>query len=171
MKRDIMLKQRYIRLSLLLLTMVSNLLHADPLKIGDMLPDSLFYDQHEKPHKLNGQIQLLIFAHTKQMGALMTDILADAKPDLLQEHNAIYLADISGMPSLIARFIALPKMRKIDAPICLVREAKDAIWLPKMEDKLTLVKLAAGQVKAISYTSDEMAVRSLLGPPADSQKN
>ncbi len=166
-----MLKARHILLSLLLLTITSNPLLADPLKIGDRLPEKVFSDQHDKLHRLDNRVELLIFAHTKQMGTLMTDILAHAGADLLQRHNAIYLADISGMPSLIAKFIALPKMRKIDSPICLVRDAEEAAWLPTAEDKLTLLQLDSGRITAISFTAEEETIRSLLEIPGDSADN
>ena len=34
------------------------------------------------------------------------------KENVLEKNGAVYVADISGMPSLISKFIALPKMKK-----------------------------------------------------------
>jgi hypothetical protein len=136
---------------------------ADQLKIGEPLPDHEFLDQHDQSHRLESAIELLIFAHTKDAGSMMTDILADAEPDHLLKHKTVYIADISGMPSLIARIFALPKMRKISSPIYLVREEDQADWLPKQDDKLTLVALSDGLVRDISYSESEETIRSMLG--------
>jgi hypothetical protein len=136
---------------------------ADQLKIGDSLPDNEFLDQHGQSHRLDSTIQLLIFAHTKDTGSMMTDILADAVPDHLLKQKAVYIADISGMPSLIARIFALPKMRKIGSPIYLVREEDQADWMPKQVDRLTLVTLSESHVRDISYIDSEETIRSMLG--------
>jgi hypothetical protein len=156
-----MLKRPSSLIIFLMLIATSNVF-ADQLRIGDRLPDIEFLDQHDQSHKLDSTIQLLIFAHSKEAGSMMTDILAAVEPDHLDKHNAVYIADISGMPSLIARFFALPKMRKISSPIYLVREDSQADWLPKQEDKLTLVALSDGHVRDINYSESEETIRSML---------
>jgi hypothetical protein len=157
-----MIKRLCKLLTLLSLIIASCGLYAEQLQIGDSLPRVELLDQHDQSHRLESDIKYLIFAHTKQTGAMMTDILADAEADYLSMRKAVYIADISGMPSLIARLFALPKMRKIASPIYLIREEDQAVWLPRQEDKLTLVALADGLVSKITYPADEETLKSTL---------
>jgi hypothetical protein len=158
-----MFNRAYTLVVFLSLILCSGTLFAEQIHIGDSLPKIEFLDQNDQAHQLNDKIQLLLFAHSKQTGSLMTDILEDAGPDHLQNHNAVYIADISRMPSLVTRFFVMPKMRKIDSPIFLVRNPEQAVWLPKEEDKVTLVKLTAGKITQISFSADEESLRSILG--------
>lgn len=92
----------------------------------------------------------------------MAEILADVKTGHMHNIQAAYIADISGMPSLISRFIALPKMRDIPSPILVSREADQVAWIPKKEDKLTLIFTQKGKVSDIIYSNDEEEIRALL---------
>ena len=42
------------------------------------------------------------------------------KENILEKNSAVYVADISGMPSLISKFIALPKMKKYPFSVLLL---------------------------------------------------
>ena len=44
------------------------------------------------------------------MSDVLKEYLLSKEGDILSKNNAIYVADISGMPSLISKFSALPKM-------------------------------------------------------------
>ncbi|MEW8499778.1 MAG: hypothetical protein AB2699_14820, partial [Candidatus Thiodiazotropha taylori] len=89
--------------ALLSLTLHTSLCSADRLKPGDRLARVEFQDQFDHPHELDDQINLVFFAKSKQAGSTMTDILADVSADRFRELNAVYIADISGMPSLVTR--------------------------------------------------------------------
>lgn len=153
--------------ALLSLTLYSSLCSADRLKPGDRLARVEFQDQFDHPHELDDQINLVFFAKSKQAGSTMTDILADVSADRFRELNAVYIADISGMPSLVTRLFVLPRMRDIAPPILLVRESGKVAWLPRKEEKVTVIKLSGGKVDHISFTDDEVTLKTILGPPPD----
>lgn len=156
------MSKRLKSLYILLLLLTTPSVFADQLQIGDSLPTAEFIDQHNQTHKLDSTIQLVIFAHTKETGSMMTDLLAVEDSDYLVKRNAIYIADISGMPSLIARFFALPKLRKIDSPIYLVEKTGAVAWLPREDDKLTLLMLSNGIIEKISFIGDKETMSSML---------
>lgn len=95
----------------------------------------------------------------------MADILAGVEPGHMQSIQAAYIADISGMPSLISRFFALPKMREIASPILVTQDPDLVAWIPKKESKLTLIFAQGGKVSKIIYSSDEEEIRVLLNIP------
>jgi hypothetical protein len=159
-----MSKQCNIVLTVLLsLSLYSSLSVAALLKLGDTLTESKFIDQFDQTHSVGKQTKMLFFAKSKHAGSLMTDIISDLASDHLRKQNAVYIADISGMPSLVSRFIALPRMRDITTPILLVREAENASWLPSKEDKVTVVKVVDGKVAQIDFTAEKERLRRLLG--------
>jgi hypothetical protein len=158
-----MSKQRKIVLTVLLsLSLYSSLSLAALLKLGDTLTESKFIDQFDQTHSVGKQTKMLFFAKSKHAGSLMTDIISDLASDHLHKQNAVYIADISGMPSLVSRFIALPRMRDITTPILLVREAENASWLPSKEDKVTVIKVVDGKVAQIDFTAEKERLRRLL---------
>jgi hypothetical protein len=158
-----MVKRAYTLFVFLSLIFCSNTLFAEQIHVGESLPKIKFVDQNDQTHELDNEIRILLFAHGKQTGSLVMEILKDAGPAHLQKLNAVYIADISGMPSLVTRLFVLPKMRKIDSPIYLARNSGQAAWLPKKEDKVTLVKLTNGSVTQISFLTNEESLRSILG--------
>jgi hypothetical protein len=161
---DLMTKRRKILLTALLaLSLYSSLSLAALLKLGDTLTKFEFIDQFDQPHSVDKQTRILFFAKSKHAGSLMTDIISDVAPDHLSKLNAVYIADISGMPSLVTRFIVMPKMRDIKVPILLVRESEYVAWLPREEDKVTVIKLTDGKVNHIDFTAEKETLRRLLG--------
>ncbi|MEJ2622757.1 MAG: hypothetical protein P8163_21710, partial [Candidatus Thiodiazotropha sp.] len=64
---------------------------------------------------------------------------------------------------LVTRFFVLPKIRDIKVPILLVRESEYVDWLPREEDKVTVVKLTDGKVNHIDFTAEQATLKRLLG--------
>ena len=74
----------------------------------------------------------------------------------LTKNNALYVADISGMPSLISKFIALPKMKKYPFSVMLLDDTnKD--FFGKEEGKIivySLDNLKITEMKSISTAKE-----------------
>ncbi|MYM64403.1 hypothetical protein [Pseudomaricurvus sp. HS19] len=68
----------------------------------------------------------------------------------LSDGRLVYVADISGMPGLIARAIALPRMRKLDYPIWLDRNGDATAMLPRQEEGVILQNTGGGDVERFS---------------------
>ncbi|MET0121641.1 MAG: hypothetical protein ABW124_11420 [Candidatus Thiodiazotropha sp. 6PLUC9] len=147
---------------IVLLLVLPSGLQAQTIQISEAVPQVKFIDQHGNPHLIGADSRLLIYSHSKNTGSMMAEILADVKTGHMHNIQAAYIADISGMPSLISRFIALPKMRDIPSPILVSREADQVAWIPKKEDKLTLIFTQKGKVSDIIYSNDEEEIRALL---------
>ncbi|MES9833857.1 MAG: hypothetical protein ABW139_16600 [Candidatus Thiodiazotropha sp. DIVDIV] len=140
-------------------------LQAQTIQISEAVPLVEFIDQRDNPHSIGADCRLLIYSHSKNTGSMMADILAGVEPGHMQSIQAAYIADISGMPSLISRFFALPKMREIASPILVTQDPDLVAWIPKKESKLTLIFAQGGKVSKIIYSSDEEEIRVLLNIP------
>lgn len=126
---------------------------ANALNIGDSTPTFQIKDQFEKTHVIKADAKTLLVAADKGTSEILRDYF-NAKPKgFLEENNAYYIADISGMPSLIAKFFALPKMKKYPFSILLVDEEQTKSF-NKKEGNITIYSIVDGKVSDVKYIKD-----------------
>ncbi|SEB07300.1 hypothetical protein SAMN05660964_03399 [Thiothrix caldifontis] len=128
---------------------------AAELKVGDALPAISLKDQHDKAITVAADVQTLLFAIEKPPSELLNTYLMKQDKDFLTTKKAYFLADISGMPSMITKMFALPNMRERPYSILLAYDAKEAEFMPRQKDHVTLVKVKAGKVDKILFIKDE----------------
>jgi hypothetical protein len=135
---------------------------AQILEVGSPLPNIQFNDQHDQAIVVAADLHIILFAGEKAMSELMTKSLETLPPTSLKDKKAIYIADISGMPSFITKMVALPRMQKMPYQIALIREDKDALFLPKKAGHITAVKLSAGKVASVEYLNEMNQILQVL---------
>lgn len=121
-----------------------------------------FKDQWGQPAKLDNSVKWLIFSHHKDGNLWVRETLNELEIKNLSERHWLYVADISGMPSLITKIFALPKMKKYAFPIALsYDEANTAGW-PEQVDTVSVYKL--DNLKVIGYKTfpDKAALEDFL---------
>jgi hypothetical protein len=130
---------------------------ANSLTVGSDLPALTVKDQFEKEHTIDANIKTIIFSATKAESATIKDFLATKDKDYLTTNNIVYVADITGMPSLISKFFALPKMRDYAFSILLIDEDNKALF-PVQEDKISIITLVNSKITDIKYikTTEEL---------------
>ena len=116
--------------ALLLLCLLSTAALA--LEPGERLAPWTLLDQHDVPYTLNDRTRILLVARD-MAGAKLVNAALQGKPKgYLEERQAVFLADISHMPGVIASLFALPKMRDYNYRIHLdARGSRSAVlWNP-----------------------------------------
>lgn len=136
---------------------------AAPLVAGSSLPPLTLEDQHGKAVSVPAGARVIIFAADKAASDLANEVLGNEKPGVLERLQAVYLADISGMPSLVTRMFALPAMRALPFPISLAREAAVLADLPRQKAAVTVIRLAEGKVQGMDHARDSAQLKQLLG--------
>ncbi len=158
---------RYLaRRTVALLLVLSSLAQAGPLRTGELAPSMALEDQHGKAVALPAQARWLMFAPDKAAADLAQDWLKTRGPRALDTLGAIYLADISGMPSLVTQFVALPRLRELPFPVVLARDAALTADWPRRAGQLTLVALDGGRVLRIDHAASAEDIAQRLLPPA-----
>lgn len=153
-----------LRLSALCLALASPLgALAAPLVAGGSLPPLSLEDQHGKAVSIPAGARIVLFAADKAASDLANEVLGNEKPGTLERLQAVYLADISGMPSLITKMFALPAMRALPFPIGLAREPAVLADLPRQKAAVTVIRLADGKVQGIDHARDAAQLKQLLG--------
>jgi len=132
---------------------------------GDKLVRLELTDQHGRRGAVDEQTALLVFLPDRAAGKLLHAALAKAPPGILEAHHAVCIADISGMPVLVARFIALPKMRGYPYPLFLVDSAERVARLPRRAGEATLLRLDGLRIVNLDFAQTPEAIAAALAPP------
>lgn len=137
---------------------------VEALTVGSKLPTLTLTTQHDKPAVIDAQTTQIIFSAEKQPADMLADFL-DSKPaTYLTNNHMLYLADIHNMPSLISKFIAIPKLKNKPYEIVLGREEADMAMLPREKGCLTLLAVNAQTVDAIQFICNENTLKNQLAP-------
>jgi hypothetical protein len=141
---------------------------VEPYKVGSRIAPATLLDQHGVPHKIDESVFVIFFAREMEGGSVIRQMLEEEGPEFLKKHRALYVADISDMPSLIANMVAIPKMKdERPYPTLLDREGEITARFPSEEGRVTILQLHKLEVKGIHYRG---SVRGLIqaatpGPP------
>lgn len=130
----------------------SGLASAAPLKTGQTFPELKdMKDQHEQAYSMPAGVKHVAVAFTMSVGKSANQALAEKGADYLPESNAVFVANVYGMPA-IGRIFAMPKMRKYPHRIMLADAEGLLDDFPQKEDKVTVFDLnASGEIVAIRF--------------------
>jgi len=142
---------------LLLLLTLSIFAIANPMKVGDTLANITLQDQFETKQTVANDTKTILVAYDKDISSLLKEFLLAKEGDFLSANNAVYIGDIRGMPSLISRFFAIPKMKKYPFEILFLDETHEKL-LDKKEEMITVYKLIDGKISNVSFvkTTEEL---------------
>jgi hypothetical protein len=129
-------------------------LFANSFKINEKITHFSLVNQFDEKQTITDEIETLLVSFEKGTGADVNEFLADQKSDFLKEHHAIFIANISGMPMVITKMFALPKMRKYQHNILLIYDENDTRFQSK-EGKTTLYRLKGGVIKDIKFITKD----------------
>ena len=130
---------------------------ASSLTVGNTLPTLKIKDQFEKEHVVDANIKTIIFSATKSEGTTIKEFLLTKDKDYLTTNKAAYIADITGMPSIITSLIAMPKMKGYPFSVLLVDESNKNLF-PVKEDMISVISLDNGKITDVKYvkTAEEL---------------
>jgi len=146
--------------ALLLLCLLSTAALA--LEPGERLAPWTLLDQHDVPYTLNDRTRILLVARD-MAGAKLVNAALEGKPKgYLEERQAVFLADISRMPGVIASLFALPKMRDYNYRILLDRDARIAPRYPAGEGEVLWLQLEDGRLLEQRVFREAEALKTAL---------
>nr|WP_059390976.1 hypothetical protein [Pseudomonas toyotomiensis] len=146
--------------ALLLLCLLSTAVLA--LEPGERLAPWTLLDQHDVPYTLNDETRILLVARDMD-GAKLVNAALEGKPKgYLDERQAVFLADISRMPRIIASLFALPKMRDYNYRVLLDHDARIAPRYPAGEGEVLWLQLEDGRLVEQKVFRDAKALDQAL---------
>ncbi|WP_321469519.1 hypothetical protein [Halarcobacter sp.] len=136
---------------LITLFLFINLSFASSLKIGDDLSSLKVEDQFDKILEINKNIKKIIIVFSKDKGDEIKSFL-ETNPNYLKTNNALYFADVSAAPKFVTNLFMVPKFKKYNYSIGLIRDEKVAESFPKKdENNLTIIELEENKISSIKY--------------------
>jgi hypothetical protein len=129
------------------------------------LPAQTFEDQWEKPVALDESVNWLIVSLSMDAGDMVKQSLDTLELRDLDAYQAVYLADISGMPSLISKLFAIPKMRDYSFRMALAKdeEALEALNLPVTDtEAVNIFRLQALDIVEQAAITDQEALTNFI---------
>lgn len=126
---------------------------------GQPLPALSLSDQHEQPYSLPAATSRLLFAADNAGTELATQLIERHDAGWLARSQTVFVADIHKMPGLVARLVALPRLREKPYRILLGREAPELAMFPRKKGCVTVITAGAGSVSELTYacTADDLA--------------
>jgi hypothetical protein len=134
----------------LFLAMLTTALFSNSFDVNSTIGSFELADQFENKQTVNADVKTIIFSAEKTTSAGLNEFLSSKEKGFLEKNNTVFIADISGMPSVISYLFALPKMKKYNYNVLLIQEEDDKRFSTK-EEKLTVYKLENGIVKSVQY--------------------
>ena len=121
-------------------------------------------DQFDKAHTLKTDTKTLIMVFAKATGHTVKGYLKKQDSDYLAKRDALFVADISPMPTVIRNTFALPDLKKSAYSVLLIYDKNIAKQLKneKGADKIAIVTLENGVVKATKYIDSEEELKALF---------
>jgi hypothetical protein len=146
----------------LLLVLAATLAAAEPYAVGGTLRPFSLEDQHGEKAGVSERTRLLVLSRDMGAGDVVKGALADAEQRYLDERGAVYVADISGMPALVSRMIAVPRMRERKYRVLLDRDGAVGRDFPYVEKRPTVVALDQLRIVAVEHPATAGELREAL---------
>ncbi len=130
--------------------------------VNKQLANTQFVDQWDKPITINDNTQLVLFSHDMDSSGLIRDALAKLNLTDLSAKNWLSVSDISGMPWLITKFVAMPKMRDYPYALALDTEGDITKEWQRTDDQATVFVLDKGVVQSVQQFATVDALADFL---------
>ncbi len=129
--------------------------------VGNSLESLKLNDQFEKPHTLNADTTQVIFAFSKDMGHMSNEYFAKKSPDFLAQHHTVFVADVSGAPSLIRSMFIMPGLKDFKHTVLIIEDKNLAASYRNETHKEELMVLTLNNfvIEDIAYIKDEAGLQ------------
>lgn len=121
------------------------------LTVGQPFPKTVLEDQFEKEQQVLATDTLVLVSFERDVSSAVNDFLNAQSKTFLADHNTKYISDISGMPGIISKLFALPKMRDYNYSLMLNRDDDFKEKFDAQEGKLTVYTLKEGAVVSVTF--------------------
>jgi len=121
-------------------------------------------DQFDKAVSLTDDTQKIIFVFAKATGHTVKEFLKKQNKSYLPSRHTFFVADVSGMPTVIRNTFALPDFRKSAYSVLLIYDKAIAKSYKNVKDtdKITIVTLKNKKITSIQTVTTEKALQKAL---------
>jgi hypothetical protein len=138
---------------------------APAIEIGKPFESGLLKDQFGHEGGVTPDTEKVILVFGKATGHLVKEYLNKKPADYLAKEHVVFIADVSGMPSMILKYVALPDLQKHHYPIYLITDEKAAEKFKPAghTDQIMVVDLDdGGKVEAVVFVTTEKDLEAAI---------
>ena len=130
---------------------------APAVRIGQPFDSGELTDQFDRKGRVTPDTEKVMMVFGKATGHLVKTYLNEKPADYLAKEHVVFIADVSGMPSVILKYMALPDLQKHKYPIYLITDEKKAEKFKPQghEDQIMVIDLDHGVVEEVSFVTTE----------------
>ena len=142
--------------------LISKVLFAEPYTETSVMAPFSMEDQHGGTRSVDKSTPALLFSRDMDGGSVIREALGKDGAELLKRSGTVYVSDVSGMPWLILKMIAKPKMRDRPYPIMLDEDGDLTESIPSVDGHATLILLDDLKVVRITTMDSPEDLRKAL---------
>ena len=137
---------------------------SSPLQTGDAFPSLQLPDAFGNAYQLPYPgVRHVLFSADMDANDLMEQSFGELDKGDFTAAGLVYVADISGMPRLVARLFAIPSLRDYPFRVLLAREAEQLALLPREEGAVSVISLSQnGEVEKLDFVRDDKNLKELI---------
>ncbi len=129
---------------------------------GEPLSLTEFTDQFGQKAVIPSDTRYLVFSADMDGGKIIRGLAESKGGAFLKENKIAAVGDIHGMPSIIASTIAIPKMKKYDYTMYLIRTSGTGEAFSKKSGQVTVYTLNNLVIEKIEYAATKEDLLALL---------
>lgn len=128
---------------------------APAVEVGKPFVSGTLKDQFDREGQVTEDTEKVIMVFSKSTGHLVKEFLNTKPNDYLDKEHVVFIADVSGMPSMILKYVALPDLQKHKYSIFLIRDAKESKKFrnDKYKEYIMVVDLDDGRIEEVKFVT------------------
>ena len=119
-------------------------------------------DQHGEQVKVDEEVKVVVFAYDMDGNDILKEAFSGQPLEFFEKHQMVIIADISGMPSFVRRFFAIPAMQKRRYPMWLDQEGILTKEWDRKPDHVTVFYLSHYQVLSSRFVDTPKALLEVI---------
>ncbi|NOG31148.1 hypothetical protein HLB35_04085 [Halomonas sp. TBZ9] len=137
---------------------------SSSLQAGDTFPSLQLPDAFGNVYQLPYPgVRHVLFSADMDANDLMEQSFGELDKGDFTAAGLVYVADISGMPRLVARLFAIPSLRDYPFRVLLARDAEQLAMLPRQEGAVSVISLSQdGEIEKLDFVSNEAGLKELV---------
>jgi len=99
---------------------------APNITVGQKIKADEFTDQFDKKHQITDATKKVIFVFKKATGHTVKELFSTKPSGYLESKDTMFVADVSKMPSIIFKYVALPDLQDSNYSISILTDEEVA---------------------------------------------
>ena len=121
--------------------------------LGSTLEKVTLADQFGARHVIDERVNVIVLTRDMAASDVIKAALGHDGKALLDQYRAVYVSDVSGMPTLVRQYLALPKLKERAYPMLLDTNGDFSARLPSRDKSATLLFLQGRKIVAVEYVA------------------